>query len=489
MEPEVEWRRLPAKLGLSRYLISNDGRVRNTQSQQLLEAEPRTSGYRFSTLQTDDGHRVTLGNHVLVAHAFLPTDGDRPHLDHINHVRDDNRVTNLRRVTSKENAANRAPIKRPSRVVEQLDEKGNVVKTWSSAKEAADTLDIHANAIHRCCAGSLRTTGGFGWRYPPAQEAEEWRDVIVDGVKVGASSLGRIKLQRGITEGTKDAAGRRTVQVVDATGRAHRHPIHTLVCRAFHGEAPSAESYVRHLDRDPSNNRAPNLEWSTLSEICMTRAPRNSSNTQRAVTQYTREGMFVAKHESITAAVAAVPRTDIGNIVRCCKDHTKTCGGYLWRYTEGLDPQANVRPQLPTKRAGNPVSQYTKDGVLVATYESVSAAVAAVPGTYTSNISRCCKEKTGTVAGFVWRCTSDVLPDGGWKVPVSRVKRCVEQYTMDGDLVATYSSLKDATVALPGVSAPTICNCCAGRTKSAGGFHWKYRDRVDASTDDQEAEE
>lgn len=41
--------------------------------------------------------------------------------------------------------------------------------------------------------------------------------------------------------------------------------VHRLVCRAFHGQ-PAAGQEVSHLDGNPLNNNASNLEWATHSE-------------------------------------------------------------------------------------------------------------------------------------------------------------------------------------------------------------------------------
>ena len=49
--------------------------------------------------------------------------------------------------------------------VEQLDKNNNVLNTFSSIKLAAETLDIDASAISKCCRGKHKTCGGFQWRY------------------------------------------------------------------------------------------------------------------------------------------------------------------------------------------------------------------------------------------------------------------------------------------------------------------------------------
>lgn len=49
----------------------------------------------------------------------------------------------------------------------------------------------------------------------------------------------------------------------------------------------------------------------------------------------------------------------------------------------------------------------------------------------------------------------------------------VMQYTMDGRLVCVYADVVEACER-SGVSRQLIRGCCIGRTKSAGGFRWRY---------------
>lgn len=52
--------------------------------------------------------------------------------------------------------------------------------------------------------------------------------------------------------------------------------------------------------------------------------------------------------------------------------------------------------------------------------------------------------------------------------------RSVEQYTIDGVLVATYEQIEHAASAT-GIGRSNISSVCRGRTKTAGGFVWKYQ--------------
>ena len=46
-----------------------------------------------------------------------------------------------------------------------MDLQNNLIKTWSSSKEASDTLNINVDSIYHNVAGKLKTAGGFVWKY------------------------------------------------------------------------------------------------------------------------------------------------------------------------------------------------------------------------------------------------------------------------------------------------------------------------------------
>lgn len=55
------------------------------------------------------------------------------------------------------------------------------------------------------------------------------------------------------------------------------------------------------------------------------------------------------------------------------------------------------------------------------------------------------------------------------------VSKRVCQYDLQGNLLATYRSLADAS-RISGVSTGAICWCCKGYNKQAKGFIWKYEE-------------
>lgn len=85
------------------------GSIRNLTSGKLLKQTIGNHKYLVVNLgRYEDGRRINnvLCVHRIVAIAFLPNPDNKRCVDHINTVRTDNRVDNLRWVTHKENNAN-----------------------------------------------------------------------------------------------------------------------------------------------------------------------------------------------------------------------------------------------------------------------------------------------------------------------------------------------------------------------------------------------
>ena len=93
------------------YYISSLGRVFSLKTYEILKLNiNKKTGYQFITLRRNRKKRYHE-IHRLVALAFLDNPEKKRCVDHINNIKTDNRLENLRFVTHAENGGNRLPNK------------------------------------------------------------------------------------------------------------------------------------------------------------------------------------------------------------------------------------------------------------------------------------------------------------------------------------------------------------------------------------------
>lgn len=168
------WKDIPGYEGL--YQCSSLGRVKSLDRlvrymRKGVILKQRLHTYLYVGLGTNKYFTV----HSLVMLSFV---GARPkefEIDHINTIRTDNRLENLRYCTKEENRNNPITRKRNRkkllRMIEnnkkpvlQYDLNGNFIRKYDSIRSARTNLGEWANIV-LCCQGKLKTTYGFQWRY------------------------------------------------------------------------------------------------------------------------------------------------------------------------------------------------------------------------------------------------------------------------------------------------------------------------------------
>lgn len=87
------------------YTIDIYGNIRNIVSGRYLSHSDRGYGYMRVSLSKNNKAK-TMQLHRILAIVFLKNDDNKPMIDHINGIRSDNRLENLRWVTSSENNTN-----------------------------------------------------------------------------------------------------------------------------------------------------------------------------------------------------------------------------------------------------------------------------------------------------------------------------------------------------------------------------------------------
>lgn len=102
-------------------------------------------------------------------------------IDHIDTNKLNNNITNLRQVKdAKENLNNEITRLNLSKAVKQYDLDGNFIASYSSCKEAAESVGVnkpvHCSHISSVCKGKMKSFKGYLWCY----EGQE--DTIPDKV-------------------------------------------------------------------------------------------------------------------------------------------------------------------------------------------------------------------------------------------------------------------------------------------------------------------
>lgn len=168
-----EWREVN---GNDNYIVSDAGSVRRVGS-DVDHSVRDSKGYLTVDLYKDS-KRSTCRVHRLVAEAFVPNPDDKPHVNHKDGNKHNNRATNLEWVTRKENCKhawenglakpsygmlgkknpNGGRKGRPIRIIET----GDVYNTLKECEEAIGGNNRH---INDCLCGRQKTHRGYHFEY------------------------------------------------------------------------------------------------------------------------------------------------------------------------------------------------------------------------------------------------------------------------------------------------------------------------------------
>lgn len=180
-----EWRKI--KGYEDRYEVSCYGKVRSLvcyapkRNMYLRRKQPRLlrqntthDGYKRVGLSMN-GRIKHITVHRLVAIAFLPNPSGAPAVNHKDEDKTNNHVSNLEWCTNKYNSNYGTLRERTTtrlsahhhlaKKVMQMSLDGQIIATFSSAREAARAVGVRSECIIRCCKGKYKQSAGCKWRY------------------------------------------------------------------------------------------------------------------------------------------------------------------------------------------------------------------------------------------------------------------------------------------------------------------------------------
>lgn len=155
---------------------------------------------------------------------------------------------------------------------------------------------------------------------------------------------------------------------------------------------------------------------------------------------------------------------------------SKECGISISRLNRFLEENGYNRQQNKAKQLERKVNQYDLMGHYLHTYDSLKKAAEAVGATSNSSICQCCQEKMRQTHGYQWKYYNGFIED---IAPVQTRKefmpgKQVEQYDVDGNLVAVYDKIVEAAKAV-NASTGSISAVLHGRNKTCKGYIWKFK--------------
>lgn len=121
------------------FVLYSDGKLFDIEKCEFRNTHIKPNGY-FEYIFSYNGEHKYISVHRLVAETFIPNPDNKPCIDHINTIKTDNRVENLRWVTHQENMFNPLTYERVNNAKKKpivgMDKNGNEVCRFNSVSEA-----------------------------------------------------------------------------------------------------------------------------------------------------------------------------------------------------------------------------------------------------------------------------------------------------------------------------------------------------------------
>ena len=285
---------LPGYPSLSKkYKVCRCGEhILSVESNNLLSQYKRKTGYKeVKLVDRVNNINKSILVHQIVANTFLRRNSDEETIiDHINRVRDDNRLENLRFASYSTNNSNTEPHSK-SKPITQMDLNGNTVKEYNSIQQIIEDNPTFSSAGICICLKNdpmTRTSYNYRWKYKNESdrnfvytpiEGEIFKPIInieyynsvsktletLDYPNYKVSNYGHVMGERNVLLGFDNGIANSVILPKNDKCKKRSMNIHVLVACMFLEKPPnynSSEGWLpKFKDDDHYNCRADNLEW------------------------------------------------------------------------------------------------------------------------------------------------------------------------------------------------------------------------------------
>ena len=160
------------------YKVDKIGNIYNEEGRKL-KPQTLTTGYQRIELNKGLSEKGrTYAVHRIVAETFLDNPNNHPVVNHLNGVKDDNRLENLEWCTRSRNQQHMYRVlgvkQHNNREVRQLCSKtGKLLDTFPSTMEASRRTGVNQGTIAYQARNISKSQGEFTWRYSDLSAKQE----------------------------------------------------------------------------------------------------------------------------------------------------------------------------------------------------------------------------------------------------------------------------------------------------------------------------
>lgn len=268
--------------GLEDFIISNKGKIFD-KHKKLMCCHKNQNGYITVRLHNNiENKNILYRVHRLVCETYLEKINGKNIVDHINRIRDDNNIKNLRWVTIKENNNNK-----------------NQKNIYENKKNIININDEEFKIINSSIYGNFSN--------------------------YSISNYGKIlnnKNNKYISQKNTDEGYIRVTLNSDANKKYSIY-VHRIVCEIFNNKPENNKLVVNHIDENKSNNYYKNLEWVTIKK-------NNQHSKNKKIAMLNDSNKVINTFDSITHAYDFLNKKYSGNIQKQIKNNKKAYG-YFWK--------------------------------------------------------------------------------------------------------------------------------------------------------------